>query len=49
MEIGPKDLKQKQVVVAKRFSGEKDTLPIDGLAKSIPALLEQIQQAMFDK
>jgi prolyl-tRNA synthetase len=49
IEFGPKDAAQGVVTVVHRHSGEKGTIPIDDLATKVPALLEDIQKAMYDK
>ena len=49
VEVGPRDLEAGQVTVARRDTFEKIALPLDGLAQSVPALLAQIQQTMFDQ
>jgi len=49
LELGPKDLEQKQVTLSKRYNGEKITLPLDQVAGKVPALLEEIQEAMYQK
>ncbi len=48
IEIGPRDLAQKQVVVGTRFDGAKKTMVMDDIAKEIPALLQHIQITMLD-
>ncbi len=57
LEVGPRDLDAGQVTAAPRLApaGEpaggkarKITLPIDGLAESIPPLLERIQKDLYD-
>jgi prolyl-tRNA synthetase len=47
IEIGPKDLKSKSVVVFRRDTMEKQTIKIADLAKKIPALLDEIQANLF--
>ncbi len=54
IEIGPKDLENGVVTVARRDTGEKTTLSLDGLAdgrfeKSVSKLLEDIQSNLFEK
>jgi prolyl-tRNA synthetase len=49
LEIGPKDLEKSQVVLARRDTREKSFTPMDGLAAHAEALLETIQQALFDR
>jgi prolyl-tRNA synthetase len=49
IEIGPKDIAKKEVIVAKRNTNEKRTIKISNLKKEIPKLLEEIQQELFKK
>lgn len=49
IELGPRDLASEQVVVARRDNREKTTVPMAGLDEHIEALLETIQQAIYDK
>lgn len=47
LEIGPRDVAQEQVIAVRRDTGEKQPLPISGLADAIPTLLDEIQQSLF--
>ena len=49
IELGPRDLDNDQVVVARRDSGEKQSVSFDMLQTVIPSLLEDIQQSLYDK
>ena len=49
LEVGPRDLEKGQAVAARRDNGEKAFLPLDGLEEQIPALLETVQKALYDK
>lgn len=49
VEFGPKDAEKKQVLTARRDNGEKATIPLDGLGKSLNALLEKMQEEMYQK
>ena len=49
IEIGPRDVENEQVVLARRLSGEKNSVAMDKVAGTIPDLLEEIQQALFDR
>ncbi len=49
LEVGPRDLDQNQVVLVRRDTGEKEIVPIDQVANRVPDLLEEIQQAMYDR
>ena len=47
--IGPRDLANGTAEVARRDTLEKNTLPLEGLSEKIPALLEKIQQQIYQK
>ncbi len=52
IEIGPRDVKSRQVVLARRdMPGRegKSFVPMDGLPEAAAAMLETIQQALFDR
>ncbi len=49
IEIGPRDIKNNQVMVARRDTQEKEAMPMDGLTNSITTLLDTIHNAMLDK
>lgn len=49
IEIGPKDLEKKQVVVVRRDTGVKEFIPEKELSVRIPLILEDIQDALFKK
>ncbi|MFH1276412.1 MAG: proline--tRNA ligase [Candidatus Woesearchaeota archaeon] len=49
VEIGPKDLEKKQVMVARRDTGEKQALGLSKVSKEIPSLLDNIQANLYDK
>ncbi|MDP7282535.1 MAG: proline--tRNA ligase [Candidatus Undinarchaeales archaeon] len=49
IEIGPKDIEKKQVVLVRRDNGEKTFVKISELEKKLPVLLETIQKAMYAK
>ena len=46
-ELGPKDLEKQAVFAARRDTREKQSLPMDGLPAAAAALLERIQNDMF--
>lgn len=48
IEIGPKDLAKKKVVIATRHNHEKNDLAIEKISEDIPLVLENIQKEMFD-
>jgi prolyl-tRNA synthetase len=47
LEIGPKDIEKAQVVLARRDTREKASVPIDGVAGHVQSLLEEIQRALL--
>jgi len=47
IEIGPRDIANQVVMIARRDTGEKATMAIDTLSTNIPVLLEDIQENMF--
>ena len=49
MAIGARDLEQNVVELARRDTREKSTVSLDGISDHIRQLLEDVQQAMFDK
>jgi len=49
IEIGPRDVENGQVVVARRDTGGKTALPLDGAVVSIRDLLDEVQANMFRK
>lgn len=49
IEMGPRDIEKNQVVLVRRDTGEKDFVPMDELQERLPALLEEIQQNLYDK
>lgn len=49
LEIGPRDMAENSVSISRRDSGEKSAIGINDVAKSIPALLDNIQQNLFQQ
>jgi prolyl-tRNA synthetase len=49
IEIGPKDIEKSAVMVARRDTREKSSLPIDGIDTAVPRLLNELQQALYDR
>ncbi len=47
IEVGPRDLANGEVTVARRDTGEKHQAAVDGVAASVPALLEDIQAGLL--
>ena len=49
LAIGPRDLQNKTIEVARRDTLTKETIPVDKVNEYIPALLEEIQSAIYQK
>src|SRR5216683_8043996 len=49
MEIGPRDAQSNSVVLVRRDSRAKEAVSIDALETALPALLEEIQQALLQR
>jgi len=49
LEVGPKDLAKKQVVLVRRDNGKKEFVKEAGLAKRVPEVIEEMQKALFAK
>lgn len=47
IEIGPKDLEKSAVMVARRDTREKASIPMEGLDAALAAKLDEIQQALY--
>jgi prolyl-tRNA synthetase len=49
LALGPRDVQNGTVEVARRDSGEKSSAPREGLADRMTEILESVQQGLFDK
>ena len=49
LEIGPRDIEQAQVLLARRDTREKLTAPLDGLEQRVTELLDAVQAALFER
>jgi prolyl-tRNA synthetase len=49
LEIGPKDIEKSAVLLARRDTREKASVPMDGLAAAVRARLEEIQRSLFER
>lgn len=49
LAIGPRDLENGTIEVARRDTKTKESRNLEGIAKEIPSLLEEIQKNMFEK
>ena len=48
LEIGPRDLARRQVVLARRTSVEKETVSEDGLVEAMERILGEVQTELLD-
>ena len=49
LEIGPRDVQNQSVVLVRRLGRQKEFVPMGELAARVPALLEEIQQQIFQR
>jgi len=49
IEVGPRDLAKSEVVLARRDTGEKESVPIDSLPERLPQLLDEIQVSLLER
>lgn len=49
VEVGPKDMQQRQCVTVRRDTGDKVTVPEAEVEKKLLAMLEDIQTNLFKK
>ncbi|HLO32913.1 MAG TPA: His/Gly/Thr/Pro-type tRNA ligase C-terminal domain-containing protein, partial [Anaerolineales bacterium] len=49
LEVGPKDIENKQVVLARRDTGEKIIVPLNELDTKLVELLDDIQTNLYQK
>lgn len=49
VEVGPRDIENNQVIIARRDSGEKQPISMDHLVEELLNTLEDIQKQMFQK
>src|SRR5205809_84211 len=49
LEIGPKDIEKSAVMVARRDTREKQSLPMDGLSARDRGLLDEMQKNLFER
>ena len=48
LELGPRDIENNVCVAVRRDTGEKTTVSLDVLAETLPALLDAVQQGLYD-
>ncbi|MDP3990681.1 MAG: proline--tRNA ligase [archaeon] len=49
IELGPRDLENKQVMIARRDTNEKKAVKLGDVGKVVPELLEKMQSDLFNK
>ncbi len=49
IEVGPRDIANNQVVIARRDTGAKEIVKFEDIEKRVLALLDEIQKNMYDK
>jgi len=49
IELGPKDLEKKQVILVRRDTNHKEPIKITSLTKTVPKVLEEIQTSLLKK
>lgn len=49
LEVGPKDMENFQVTLARRDTGEKEAVKLDNLEERVASLLEEIQKNMYER
>jgi prolyl-tRNA synthetase len=49
VEIGPKDIAQRQAVLVRRDNGKKETVPLSALKERAKDILDNIQQSLFER
>ena len=49
LELGPRDLEQRQVFSARRDTREKAAIPMDNLVDAVTARLDAIQKSLFER
>jgi prolyl-tRNA synthetase len=49
VEIGPKDIEKSAVLVARRDTREKQSIPMDGLAGRLQQLLDDVQRSLVER
>ncbi|MFE8702937.1 proline--tRNA ligase [Cytobacillus sp. FJAT-54145] len=49
LEVGPRDIEQGQVILARRDTGEKITVPVEGIEEKVRSILLDIQESLLQK
>ena len=49
IEVGPRDVKKRSAIVARRDIREKNAVPVEQITQHVVNLLEKIQQKLFER
>jgi prolyl-tRNA synthetase len=49
MEVGLRDVQNNSVMLVRRDTRAKEAVPVEGLEARLPALMDEVQQAMFQR
>jgi Prolyl-tRNA synthetase len=49
IEVGPRDVKKRSAIVARRDIREKNTVPVEQITQHVVNLLEKIQKKLFER
>ncbi len=49
LEVGPRDVANRQVIAVRRDNRQKEAIKVAELASRLPAVLDEIQKALFDR
>jgi prolyl-tRNA synthetase len=49
IDLGPRDLAEGVATIVRRDAEERDQVPLDGLASTVPGLLDEVQAAMLEE
>jgi prolyl-tRNA synthetase len=49
MEIGPRDVHSNSVMLVRRDNRAREAVPVEALEARLPALLEEVQKALFQR
>ena len=49
LELGPKDMEKNQCVLVRRDNGEKSFVSLDNIEETVQAMLDAVQQGLYDK
>jgi prolyl-tRNA synthetase len=49
MEIGPRDVQNNSVMLVRRDTRAKESVPVEALEARLPELLDEVQKALFQR